>query len=442
MRRHKLVLRTARPRRHVVAIMAGGLAAAMLTTAPLGPAQAGPVIPSMPRIDAAEFTPRVVDDAVVGQAGLRELQQVGSTMYAGGELNTVLSANRATTYTRKNLFSFNPSTGAVTSWAPAASGAVYAMEPSADGRYLYIGGEFRTFDGVSVKKLVKYDLQEKRLVTTFKFPIGTPRVSDLQLVNGRLFVSGNFPGGIVAVNPDTGARTSYFDGVKAAGQETGWSTRIYRFSINPAGNRMVVIGSFTSINGQPRQQVAMLKLGSSSATLSPWYSARWDLDCSSKLLWYTRDVDWLPDGSAFTIVTTGGPAPYTDKLCDTVTLWRPLDAGLQQPVWTNHSGGDTFHSVNATNRAIFVGGHFRWLDNPFGRDTKGPGAVDRLGLGAIDPVTGKALSWKPQKSIEQGKGAYDLYFTSAGLWVAHFEKRLGTGPGGFETHEGLGLLPF
>ena len=81
------------------------------------------------------------------------------------------------------------------------------MEPSADGRHLYIGGEFRTFDGVRVNRLVKYDLVNERVDTSFVFPVSNLRVSDLQLVGGRLFVSGTFAGGLAAVDPTSGART-------------------------------------------------------------------------------------------------------------------------------------------------------------------------------------------------------------------------------------------
>ncbi len=78
-----------------------------------------------------------------------------------------------------------------------------------------------------------------------------------------------------------------------------------------------------------------------------------------------------------------------------------------------------------------------------GNDFKGPGAVDRLGIGAIDPVVGTALPWNPGKIIEGVLGGFDLYFTDLGLWVGHFEKYLGRKPNGTrELHEVLGLLPF
>jgi hypothetical protein len=49
-----------------------------------------------------------------------------------------------------------------------------------------------------------------------------------------------------------------------------------------------------------------------------------------------------------------------------------------------------------------VQGHSRWLDNPDGQDSAGRGAVDRLGGGAVDPVTGQALSWNPVMPQKSG----------------------------------------
>jgi hypothetical protein len=410
-----------------------------------GAATAGPRIPSQPKWNAADYTPRVVDDSVVSEAGVRELRQVGSTMYAGGHFHSVLNAARTRTYTRENIFAFNAGTGQVSHWAPSTNGAVYALERSPTGRYLYIGGDFWTFHGVSVKQLVKYDLVNNRVDTRFRFaPSASGRVSDLQLVGNRLFVSGNFPGGIVAVDPTTGAKTKYFNGTAAAGAESQFPTRIYRFAVNPTATRAVVIGSFTSIGGRPRQQAAMLKLGADAATVSSWYSDEWNKDCRSDLRWYTRDVDWAPSGKDFVIVTTGGGASGTAKLCDTVTRWAPVDKAGQEPEWANYSGGDTFHSVAVTDHGVYVSGHFRWLDNPLGHNSKGAGAVDRLGIGAINGATGKALSWNPGKSVEGGLGGFDLYFTSRGLWVGHFERYLGRNNSGtgLELHQGLGLLPY
>ena len=416
------------------ALLAGSATAGVVVG--VAPAEAGVNIPAIPSENAADRTPGVVDSAAEPSAGVFELLQRGGQIFAGGRFTTVRNTagrDKARTY----LFSFKRATGAVTAFHPVLDGNVRALALSPSGRFLYVGGDFRHFNGVAVNRLVRYDLEKKKVSPKFRFPTAVQRVSDLQLVDGRLVVAGTFPGGITAVRPDTGAVLPYFAAAQAAGNETGYTTRIYRFAVNPTRDRMVVIGSFTSVGGQPRQQAAVLSLGDTAASVTDWTAPRFDEDCNPRLRWYTRDVDWAPDGQHFAIVTTGAGAPGTTKLCDTVTWWQGVDAPDQEPVWVNYSGGDTFHSVRVTDRGVFVGGHFRWLDNPEGRDSAGPGAVDRQGLGLIDTTTGKALDWNPTKSIEGGEGAYILYFTRDGLWVGHFEQRIS-----HEYHPGLGLLPY
>jgi hypothetical protein len=436
--------RTSPSQRRLRAALLVGIPVLLATTlAPSPSATAGVNIPSLPGIGAAKNTPRVVDDATEPNAGVYKLLQVGKRMYAGGRFRTVLSADRGTSYARRNLFSFNATTGRVNTWSPRVGGHVWALEASPKGRYLFIGGTIGSFNGTPVNRLVKYDLKKDRISTRFDFPMKVSKVSGLQLVGRRLFVSGTWAGGLVAVNPQTGAVENYFDHTQVAGGNTQWSTRVYRFAVNPAQTRMVIIGSFTSVGGQQRAEAAMLDLGSSSATVSAWHSPRIDQNCNGSR-WYTRDVDWLPDGSAFVIDGSGGNQPTgSSLLCDSVSMWRPVEADGQQPVWVNESGGGTMYSVAATNRAVFVGGHFLWLNNEQGDNAAGPGSVHAHGLGAVDPTTGRALPWKAWKSVEGGLGAYDLYFTTRGLWVGQFETGLGTSPSGqHEVHEGLGVLTY
>jgi len=85
------------------------------------------------------------------------------------------------------------------------------------------------------------------------------------------------------------------------------------------------------------------------------------------------------------------------------------------PAWINYTGGDTLHSVAVTGAAVYVQGHQRWLDNPEGRDSAGAGAVERPGIGALDPDTGAALGWNPSKS--RAVGGKDMLVTASGLWV-------------------------
>ena len=149
------------------------------------------------------------------------------------------------------------------------------------------------------------------------------------------------------------------------------------------------------------------------------------------------DVDFSPDGSWFAFVSTGY-IPSTGgvgrDLCDAAARFETNIPNPARPTWINYTGGDTLHSVAATDVAVYVQGHQRWLNNPQGRNSAGPGAVSREGIGAINPSTGLALSWNPGK--ERGVGGKDLYVTSAGLWVGSDTNLIGG-----ETRRRIALMP-
>ena len=143
------------------------------------------------------------------------------------------------------------------------------------------------------------------------------------------------------------------------------------------------------------------------------------------------------DGSWFAFVSTGfvpQAGGVGRDLCDAAARFQTNVANPTGPTWINYTGGDTLHSVAATDVAVYVQGHQRWLNNPQGRDSAGPGAVSRPGIGAVHPTTGLALSWNPTK--DRGVGGKDLYVTSQGLWVGSDTNRIGG-----ETRRRIALMP-
>ena len=215
-------------------------------------------------------------------------------------------------------------------------------------------------------------------------------------------------------------------------------TEVYRFAVNPAGTRLVAVGNFTSVGGQTRYRAFMLTLGATSGTVNAWYySPLQNLCRAGSLPDYMRDGDFSPDGSWFAFVSTGyipQAGGVGRDLCDATARFETDVAAPARPTWINYTGGDTLHSVAATDVAVYVQGHQRWLDNPQGADSAGPGAVSRPGIGAISPSTGLALSWNPTK--DRGVGGKDLYVTSQGLWVGSDTNRIGG-----ETRRRIALMP-
>ncbi len=398
-----------------------------------------PVASGVVSANPADYTPQIPlgsSDAIYAYA------QVGDTMYSGGSFALLGNASRS------NIGAFSATTGALSIFAPTVNGPIWSITPLPNGQ-LAIGGDFSSVNGVARRGLAVVDGQTGAVNTAFNAQL-SGMVYDAKLVNGQLIIGGEFTKRLQAVNPTTGADTGYIN-LAVSG------TRVSRFAVNAQGTSLVAVGKFDSVSGQARRQAFMVNLGSTAASLSSWYYQPLLKQCSITTdAAYIRGVAFSPDGSYFVLDGTG----YTSKagdlgstICDAAARFETATLAPSKPTWINYTGGDSLYSVAISSTAIYVGGHNRWLNNPYGSDTCGVGCVARPGIGAIDPVSGKALSWDPQRT--RGIGAKALYLTPAGLWVGFdtgYGGKLGcSNPGGsnhddcaglpLENHAGIGFMP-
>lgn len=368
--------------------------------------------------------------------------QVGDTMYAGGSFSKIGGLNR------QNIAAFSATNGTMSSFAPNVNGAVWAIVPLPNGQ-LAIGGEFTTVNGVARQGMAVVNPTTGAVNTAFNANLNGA-VYDAKMVNGQLVLGGSFAKELMAVNPTTGSDTGIIN-LNVSGQ------RVYRFAVNADDSRLVAIGKFNSVSGVARRQAFMVNLTPTSSALSSWYYQPLMKQCNVATDdAYLRGVAFSPDGSFFVVDGTGyvsNPGDLGSTICDAAARFETNTLSPSKPTWINYTGGDTLHSVAITNNAVYVGGHNRWLDNPQGGDSCGPGCAPRPGIGAIDPTTGKALPWNPERT--RGVGAKVLYITPAGLWVGSdtdFGGKLGcSNPGGpsgddctgkpLENHAGIGFLP-
>jgi hypothetical protein len=396
-------------------------------------AAASPALGVVVSANPANHTPNVASGAVY------KFVQVGGAMYAGGAFGSVSTAPGVSpggTFTRNNLVAFNPATGVIASFAPNVAGEVWAL--ATDGTSLYVGGTFATVNGVARRGLAKLNRFTGAVDTAFNAGLGSGRVTDAAVVGGRLLVAGTFPGKLRALNLASGANTGYINvGISGSVADNAGPTEVYRFAVNPAGTRLVGVGNFTTVGGQTRWRAFMLTLGA-TVTVNPWWYPPLQNMCQADSLSdYVKDVDFSPDGSWFAVVATGfvpQAGGIGRDLCDATARFETNVANPVRPRWINYTGGDTLHSVAATDVAVYVQGHQRWLDNPQGRNSAGPGAVSRPGIGAINPTSGLALPWNPTK--DRGVGGKDLYVTSQGLWVGSDTTHIGG-----ETRARIALMP-
>jgi hypothetical protein len=401
-----------------VSILAGGIGLA-------APANGSIAHPTVASATPSATTPHAIDDGVVANAAVHTFSQVDSTMYAGGSFHSVQPPNRRTTLVRNNAFSFDVATGQPTAWSPDINGEVYRTLYIAP--YLYVGGSFTSADGVN-GHLVRYRVDSGTPVidTGWQASYVSAPVSDLDYADGRLLVAGSFRKRLIALNPATGRDTGYLNlaiggTVKPSG---AGPTAVYRIAVSPDGSRLVAIGNFSTVDGASRPRAFMANLGATASLASWYYQPLANICAATSLAAQLRDVDFSPDGSYFVIAATGyipRSGGVGRDICDAAARFETAIANPTRPTWINYTGGDTLHSVAVTGAAVYVGGHQRWLDNPFGRNSAGPGAVSREGIGAIDPVTGKALAWNPGKT--RGVGTKFIYATPDGVWFGSDGRR-------------------
>jgi hypothetical protein len=402
-------------------------AAAVLVVASLaGQAASGSLLQAavVSEQPAASTPNLVVSDAVGHPLALAGSESDSGTMFVGGRFTEAQDANAGALYLRHNLLAFDAVSGAISpDFAPDVNGRVFAVLAAGDG--VYVGGDFTSINGVARPGLAELNPVTGTVVRAFK-PFALTRgrrVSEIRLVDNRLLVGGSFAGSLLALDPVTGANTDYIDvAITGRLQLTTTKTDVAKFAVNPAGTRLVAVGNFTAVNGEMRKRAFILHLGSSGARLTSWYYYPLSHSCRSDKpshQAYLQDVDFSPDGSYFVFVSTGYVPLHRGQIgiavCDAAARFETSIASPTKPTWINYTGGDTLYSVAATGAAVYVQGHNRWLDNPYGRDFAGPGAKVRLGIGAIDSDTGKALAWNPSKPALQG--GHDLLATADGLWV-------------------------
>jgi len=412
----------------LVAIGLGLVVATVPTAAAAAPAL-GVVVSDNP----ANFTPNVASGAVY------KFVQVGGTMYAGGGFGSVSTAPGVSpggTFTRNNIVGFDPASGVIRSFAPNVAGEVWAL--ASNGTSLYVGGTFATVNGVARRGVAKLDPVTGAVDTAFNANLASGNVTDAAVVGGRLLVAGTFPGKLRALSLASGANTGYINvGISGTVAGNAGPTEVYRFAVNPAGTRLVGVGNFTTVGGHTRWRAFMLDLGATATVNGWWYPPLQNLCQAASLPDYVKDVDFSPDGSWFAVVATGfvpQAGGIGRDLCDATARFQTNVPNPVRPFWINYTGGDTLHSVAATDVAVYVQGHQRWLDNPQGRNSAGPGAVSRPGIGAIGPTSGLALGWNPTK--DRGVGGKDLYVTSQGLWVGSDTTHIGG-----ETRARIALMP-
>ncbi len=393
--------------------------------------------PAVVNADPVNVTPFILDGR--GEA----LAKIGNRIYVGGSFTQVKNwQGSATAQTRNYLFAYNATTGALdTGFNPVINATVMTLGAAADGSGLFVGGQFSTVNGIARAGLVKLDPATGTTITAFKGTVGGGWVTDLDVANGKVYVIGSFN----KVKGVSRARLGAVDAVTGAIDNDmilplgGWQTSgslymaEYHLDVSTDGSRMMLVGNFGTVDGQARVQAAQIDLTTSPDSLIDWHTGLYPFCTCLKT--DVNDVE-IDQTGTYAIIVAGWPPQWNGytvtALGDHAARWEMAGRGDVQPTWWTSTPYDTFTATAISSTAVYVGGHFRWLNGRTSFDATG--AVNRKGLGALDPETGVPMNWNPGR--DRGWGVLDMLVTNDQLIIAHDTKNVGG-----EYHPKLAAFP-
>jgi len=401
------------------------LAAAILSVSSVVQADVGATHTGLVSEFASFNTPGVVDGRV------EAIAIDGDTVFVGGTFTQIQEPLNGEIINQRYLFAYSKSSGnIIRDFDPVLNDRVLALETTGEGTGVFAGGTFNTINGESNRRgLVKIADNGNRASGFSARTNGL--VKTLVRLDNTLYVGGNFSEisntqveNLAAIDTANGTVLADlnldFDGTITTNRAPNASLSVDDIDVTSDGSLMVVIGNFQRIDNISRTRMAVIELDG-QARVSTWNSDVYDVQCPvQRLPQYIRGVDISPDNSYF-VVGSQGFRRQGEPACDTIVRFdfNDLSDTDVQPTWVNYTGGDSVYEVVSTEHAIYVGGHFRWLTNDLTRtgDSRGPGAQERAGLGALDPVNGLALvDWRSDRT-PRGVGVFAMIAEDEGLYI-------------------------
>jgi hypothetical protein len=292
----------------------------------------------------------------------------GNTVYAAGSFANIGNQNR------NRVAALDATSGLALDWDPNANDDVRTLELS--GNTVFVGGDFTTIAGESRPGLAAIDAAVSAvapwnpLVSTLAFG-GVPQVQ-LLLVNGNdLLVAGSFNsiGGV--------ARGNLAALSAATGEATGWNPDANSnvLALAYADNLVYVGGLFTNVAGLERRRLAALDAGTGQATgWNPNVLGRAAVGVFALL---AADGNRLYVGGNFTNVLS------TTR--NSLAVFSRSTGGLQG--WNPNPGISTANQSPSIN-ALALSGNTLYAGGDFTTN----GGQPRLRVAALDATSGNALA--------------------------------------------------
>jgi beta-propeller uncharacterized protein DUF5122 len=351
----------------------------------------------------------------------------GTTVYVGGSFTSIGGQ------TRNSIAALDATTGQATAWNPNATGGLPPFGASVttlavSGTTVYAGGSFTGIGGQTRNSIAALDATVNTNNATAWDPNANGSVSTLVVSGATVYVGGSFTG----IGGQTRNSIAALDATVNTNNATAWDPNA-NSSVNTlalSGTTVYAGGTFTSIGGQTRNAIAAL-----DATVNTNNATAWDPNASSGAPPAIAIVNTLAlSGAAIyvggTFTSIGGQTRNNiaalDATSGQATAWNPNAGGAVRALvvsGTSVAAGGNFNSVGGQTRNNIAaldatsGQATAWNPNASGTPPFGFANVNTLALSgttvyvggsfssiggqtrnaiaALDAGTGLATGWNP-----------------------------------------------
>ena len=200
---------------------------------------------------------------------------VGDVVYVVGSFNSARPAGAHAgqqEVPRSNILAYDINTGElIEDFAPTLNGAGRSLALSEDGKTLYVAGEFDRVNDEWHSRLAAFDISQGRgtLISSFQ-PVFSTTVKDIAVAGDTLYVGGYF----TTVNKQKRSRLA---ALKAStGELLDWTAsaegpnaQVYAIEVSPDHSKVVIGGSFSTVNGSSKPGYGMALLSASTGEVLP-----------------------------------------------------------------------------------------------------------------------------------------------------------------------------
>jgi hypothetical protein len=384
--------------------MAGAvsIAPAVADTAPVAPATRATV--------SADALPTVQVDGVVWAQVV-----VGNTVYATGSFTSARPAGAALgthETARANLLAYDIRTGSLlTTWTPALNQQGLALAASADGKRIYVGGDFTDVSGVAKNRIVALDATTGA-VLPFTASVNS-RVRALAVGDGVLYAGGLFTTSssqprarLAAFNATTGALLSWAPGA---------DREVMGIAVPAGSGKVVVGGRFSTLGGAANYGLGAVSVTTGAALAWPANSVVRNAGDNSAINSLSTDGTRVY-GTGYTFGSGGNlessfATDVTGKL-----LWV---SGCRGDTYSNAAIGSVLYTVSHAHDCSSVGGHPQTDPETYQRAqavSTTAGTHGEVNLSGRFPGrrAPEMLHWLPTLSVGDYTGQYQAAWSVAG----------------------------